>query len=170
MKQLDYLERIAERTTEFMADYAEEAARLEDSGIGDRKVKRQLDIWTANWHKNNPLFANEEFETLSGVARGDDDAINKLGIGGEGAGIAQGFNVNDSIQQYKQIQAAKEITGGTAATQQKINVSSEDLARQIMMDPRNEFTFEERKQKIQEMLDGGLAVPDYILQNYGLTK
>jgi hypothetical protein len=134
------------------------------------KQKRSLDRFAATWQRSNPLFEDEEFETLSGVARGDADAINKLGIGGEGAGIAKGFNVNDSIQQYKQIQAAKEITDGTAATQQNINVSSEELARQIMMDPRKELTFEERKQKIQEMLDGGLAVPDYILQNYGLTK
>tara|TARA_A100000172_G_scaffold75867_1_gene58933 strand:- start:386 stop:796 length:411 start_codon:yes stop_codon:yes gene_type:complete len=132
------------------------------------KQKRALDRFAATWQRNNSIFDDEEFETLSGVARGEADAINKLGIGGEGAGLAAGFNVNDSIQQYRQIQSAKEITGGTAATQQKINVSSEDLAEQINRD--TSIDSEAKKEKLQKMLDGGLAVPDYLIQNFGLTK
>ena len=168
MKQLDYLERIAKRAEDYAIAYAEEADRLEDSGMSKGKQKRALDRFAATWQRSNPLFEDEEFETLSGVARGDADAINKLGIGGEGAGIAQGFNVNDSIQQYKQIQAAKENVSGTAATQQKINVSSEDLAEQINKDTT--IDFQAKKEKLQRMLDGGLAVPDYLIQNFGLTK
>ena len=170
MKQLDYLERIAARAEDYAIAYADEADRLEDSNMSKAKQKRALDRFAATWQRNNSIFDDEEFETLSGVARGEADAINKLGIGGEGAGLAQGFNVNDSIQQYRQIQSAKEITGGTAATQQKINVSSEDLAISIMNDPNPELSFEERKQKIQSMLDGNLAVPEFVLQNFGLTK
>ena len=132
------------------------------------KQKRALDRFAATWQRNNPIFDPEEFETLGGVARGEADAINKLGIGGTGAGLAEGFNVNDSIQQYKQIQAAKENTGGTSATQQKINISSEDLAEQINKDTR--LDFEAKKEKLQKMVDAGLAVPDYIIQNFGLTK
>jgi hypothetical protein len=168
MKQLDYLERIAKRAEDYAIAYAEEADRLEDSGMSKGKQKRSLDRFAATWQRNNPIFDPEEFETLSGVARGEADAINKLGIGGAGAGIAEGFNVNDSIQQYKQIQAAKENTDSTTATRQQTAISSEDLAEQINRDTA--IDFEAKKEKLQKMLDGGLAVPDYLIQNFGLTK
>ena len=168
MKQLDYLERIAKRAEDYAIAYAEEADRLDDSDMSKAKQKRALDRFAATWQRNNPIFDPEEFETLSGVARGEADAINKLGIGGEGAGIAQGFNVNDSIQQYKQIQAAKENVSGTAATRQQTTISSEDLAEQINKDTT--IDFQAKKEKLQRMLDGGLAVPDYLIQNFGLTK
>jgi hypothetical protein len=168
MKQLDYLERIAKRAEDYAIAYAEEADRLEDSGMSKGKQKRSLDRFAATWQRNNPIFDPEEFETLSGVARGEADAINKLGIGGAGAGIAEGFNVNDSIQQYKQIQAAKENTDSTTATRQQTAISSEDLAEQINRDTT--IDFEAKKEKLQKMLDGGLAVPDYLIQNFGLTK
>ena len=168
MKQLDYLERIAKRAEDYAIAYAEEADRLEDSGMSKGKQKRALDRFAATWQRNNPIFDSEEFETLSGVARGEADAINKLGIGGEGAGIAEGFNVNDSIQQYKQIQAAKENTDSTTATRQQTTISSEDLAEQINRDTT--IDFEAKKEKLQKMVDGGLAVPDYLIQNFGLTK
>ncbi len=168
MKQLDYLERIAKRAEDYAIAYAAEADRLEDSGMSKGKQKRALDRFAATWQRNNSIFDPEEFETLSGVARGEADAINKLGIGGEGAGIAEGFNVNDSIQQYKQIQAAKENTDSTTATRQQTAISSEDLAEQINRDIT--IDFEAKKEKLQKMLDGGLAIPDYLIQNFGLTK
>ena len=168
MKQLDYLERIAKRSEDYAIAYSEEADRLEDSGMSKGKQKRALDRFAATWQRNNPIFEPEEFETLGGVARGEAEAINKLGVGGAGAGIAEGFDVSDSIQQYKQIQAAKEITGGTSEAKVNINTSSENLAEQINKD--TSMDFEAKKEKLQRMLDGGLAVPDYLIQNFGLTK
>ena len=168
MKQLDYLARIAQRAEDYAIAYADEADRLEDSNMSKGKQKRALDRFAATWQRNNPIFDPEEFETLGGVARGDAEAINKLGVGGEGAGLAAGFNVNDSIQQYRQIQSAKENTDSTTATRQQTTISSEDLAEQINRDTK--IDFEAKKEKLQKMLDGGLAVPDYLIQNFGLTK
>lgn len=167
MKQLDYLERIAKRAEDYAIDYAEEADRLEDSGISKSKQKRALDRFAATWQRNNSLFSADEFETLSGVARGEAEAIGKLGIG-EGAGLAEGFNVNDSIEQYRQIQIAKENIGGTARTQQKINESSENLS--VTIDRDTSLTRDEKIDKYQKMLNGGLAIPDYIIQNYELQR
>jgi hypothetical protein len=168
MKQLDYLERIAKRSEDYAIAYSEEADRLEGLKFSKAKQKRGLDRFAATWQRKNPIFEPEEFETLSGVARGEAEAINKLGVGGAGAGIAEGFDVSDSIQQYKQIQAAKEITGGTSKAKVNINTSSENLAEQISKD--TSMDFEAKKEKLQRMLDGGLAVPDYLIQNFGLTK
>ena len=75
MKQLDYLDRIAERSEKFAIDYANKAAELEDSGISERKIKRILDLFEAEWRGKNPLFHEDEFNDLAALSRGDNEAL-----------------------------------------------------------------------------------------------
>jgi hypothetical protein len=167
MKQLEYLEKIAKRAEDYAIAYGAEADRLEDAGMSKSKQKRALDRFAATWQRDNPIFDDEEFETLSGVARGELDAMAKLGVGGKGAGLAEGFDVNASKQQYRQIQAAKENVGGAAEVRSNIASQSENLADSIA---KSDQTFDEKKELLQEMLDGGLSVPDYIIENFQLRS
>jgi len=167
MKQLEYLEKIAKRAEDYAIAYGAEADRLEDAGMSKSKQKRALDRFAATWQRDNPIFDDEEFETLSGVARGELDAMAKLGVGGKGAGLAEGFDVNASKQQYRQIQAAKENVGGAAEVRSNIASQSENLADSIA---KSDQTFDEKKELLQQMLDGGLSVPDYIIENFQLRS
>jgi len=167
MKQLDYLERIAKRSEDYAIAYSEKADELERAGISKAQVKRGLDRFAAEWQRNNPLFEPDEFSTLSGVARGEADAISKLGINDENkqAGVAQGYNVNDSFQQYRSIRAAKEPTDGAVKTRATIANDSMTLAETIA---KSDKPLEEKKRLLQEMLKNQLSIPDYLIQNFQL--
>ena len=167
MKQLDYLERIAKRSEDYAIAYSEKADELEKSGISKAQVKRGLDRFAAEWQRNNPLFEPDEFSTLSGVARGEADAIAKLGINDQDkqAGVAPGFNVNDSFQQYRSIRAAKEPSDGAVNTRGTISADSMALAETIAKSGK---PLEEKKRLLQDMLTRGLSVPDYLIQNFQL--
>ena len=168
MKQLDYLERIARRAEDYAIAYADEADRLEDSGLSKAKQKRQLDRFAASWQRQNPLFDQDEFKTLAGVARGEQDALDALGALGEGsdnAGLSKDFDLNESLQQYRDIQTTKERQGTPAVVRSDVATSSENLADAIA---RGDDTFENKKAQLQRMLDGGLPVPAYLIQNFQL--
>ena len=104
---------------------------------------------------------------MSGVARGEADAISRLGINDENkqAGVAQGYNVNDSFQQYRSIRAAKEPTDGAVKTRATIANDSMTLAETIA---KSDKPLEEKKRLLQEMLKNQLSIPDYLIQNFQL--
>ena len=168
MKQLDYLERIAKRAEDYSIAYSQEADRLDDSGMSKAKQKRALDRFAASWQRNNPLFTEAEFDTLSGVSRGDEDSLRALGALGEGdefKGISKEFSLNESLQKYRDIQAAKVNPNTTAGVRSNIASDAESLADQIA---RGDDTFEEKKSMLQTMLDNDLPVPGYLIQNFQL--
>ena len=104
---------------------------------------------------------------MSGVARGEADAIAKLGINDQDkqAGVAPGFNVNDSFRQYRSIRAAKEPSDGAVNTRGTISADSMALAETIAKSGK---PLEEKKRLLQDMLTRGLSVPDYLIQNFQL--
>ena len=95
MKQLELLERLAARDSDFYSDYLDEYTRMIDGGIGPQKMQAQLEKFATNWKKNNPLFTPEETKYLEGVVA-------------SGEGLAEDFNRDEfekSINDRKKEQA-----------------------------------------------------------------
>ena len=166
MKQLDYLDRIAERSEKFAIDYANKAAELEDSGISERKIKRKLDLCEAEWRGKNPLFQEDEFNELAALSRGDKEALEAGGYE-----VDENFRVQDSIQQYGAIQGAKSLEGGVApvATSKSTSIEEDsiDLARRIA---QSDTPREEKIRRLRSMMAGGLKIPPDIIQNLQLDQ
>jgi len=166
MKQLEYLDRIAERSEKFAIDYANKAAELEDSGISERKIKRKLDLFEAEWRGKNPLFQEDEFNELAALSRGDKEALEAGGYE-----VDENFRVQDSIQQYGAIQGAKSLEGGVApvatAKPTSLDEDAVDLARRIA---QSDMPREEKVEKLRSMMAGGLKIPPDIIQNLQLDQ
>jgi len=67
MKMLEYMDRIADRTEKFAIDWISHKRKLraETNPDGSKKYKDAdfydvLDLYAATWHKNNPLYENED--------------------------------------------------------------------------------------------------------------
>jgi len=101
MKQLELLERLAARDSDFYSDYLDEYTRMIDAGVGPQKMQAQLEKFATNWKKNNPLFTREETLSLQDMVEGGDG-------GYEGAGLAEDFDrdvFEESINKKKEDQA-----------------------------------------------------------------
>ena len=72
MKQLELLERLAARDSDFYSDYLDEYTRMIDAGVGPQKMQAQLEKFATNWKKNNPLFTPEETKFLEDVVASGD--------------------------------------------------------------------------------------------------
>ncbi len=101
MKQLELLERLAARDSDFYSQYLDEYTRLIDGGVGPQKMQAQLEKFATNWKKNNPLFTTEETKELQDIVE-------------SGEGLASDFNrdaFEESINQRKKDQAKKRVSG-----------------------------------------------------------
>ena len=95
MKQLELLERLAARDSDFYSDYLDEYTRMIDAGVGPQKMQAQLEKFATNWKKNNPLFTPEETKFLEDVVA-------------SGEGLAEDFDRDEfekSINDRKKEQA-----------------------------------------------------------------
>ena len=95
MKQLELLERLAARDSDFYSDYLDEYTRMIDAGVGPQKMQAQLEKFATNWKKNNPLFTPEETKFLENVVA-------------SGEGLAEDFDRDEfekSINDRKKEQA-----------------------------------------------------------------
>ena len=107
MKQLELLERLASRDSDFYSQYLDEYTRLIDEGVGPQKMQAQLEKFATNWKKNNPLFTREETLSLQDMVEGGDG-------GYEGAGLSEDFDrdaFEESINKKKEDQAQKRVSG-----------------------------------------------------------
>jgi hypothetical protein len=165
LKQLDYLERIAARSEQYALDYSKKLDDLEDLEISASKTKREMDRFAVSWRKENPLFEVEEFENLSALARGDAGALK------EGAyTVSEDFDYQGSRQVYRDIQANKESgvpATRPSVTQGKINDKALALAESISKDPS--MTYPQKQKQLQDMVNGGLTIPGFIMTNFQLT-
>jgi hypothetical protein len=101
MKQLELLERLASRDSDFYSQYLDEYTRLIDEGVGPQKMQAQLEKFATNWKKNNPLFTKEETKQLQDIIE-------------SGEGLADDFDrdaFEQSINQRKEDQAKKRVSG-----------------------------------------------------------
>ena len=101
MKQLELLERLASRDSDFYSQYLDEYTRLIDEGVGPQKMQAQLEKFATNWKKNNPLFTREETKQLQDIIE-------------SGEGLASDFDrdaFEQSINQRKEDQAKKRVSG-----------------------------------------------------------
>jgi hypothetical protein len=101
MKQLELLERLAARDSDFYSQYLDEYTRLIDDGVGPQKMQAQLEKFATNWKKNNPLFTKVETLSLQDMVEGGDG-------GYEGAGLSDDFDrdvFEESINKKKEDQA-----------------------------------------------------------------
>jgi hypothetical protein len=101
MKQLELLERLASRDSDFYSQYLDEYTRLIDEGVGPQKMQAQLEKFATNWKKNNPLFTREETKQLQDIVE-------------SGEGLASDFDrdaFEQSINQRKEDQAKKRVSG-----------------------------------------------------------
>ena len=64
MKQLELLERLAARDSQFYQEYIDKSMELDESGISLRKQQLELEKFASTWKRNNPLFTREETEYL----------------------------------------------------------------------------------------------------------
>tara|TARA_R100001082_G_scaffold24793_1_gene12196 strand:- start:4762 stop:6165 length:1404 start_codon:yes stop_codon:yes gene_type:complete len=95
MKQLELLERLAARDSDFYSDYLDEYTKMIDAGVGPQKMQAQLEKFATNWKKNNPLFTPEETKFLEDVVA-------------SGEGLAEDFDRDEfekSINDRKKEQA-----------------------------------------------------------------
>ena len=151
MKQLTYLDRIAERSQQFSIDYNEEANRLEDSGLTYSKQMRALNRFEAEWSNNNPLFTTEEFEDLR--ANSNNESL-----------LGEDFDWRVQRNQHTQIQNAQ--TQGQTG-QQSIDNRVDSTVNEIMSNKT--MTLPEKKELLQSMVDNGIRVGEEVILNFGLT-
>ena len=85
MKQLELLERLAVRDSQFYQEYIDKSMELDDSGISLRKQQLELEKFASTWKRNNPLFTREETKSLQDMVEGGDGGF-------EGAGLAEDFD------------------------------------------------------------------------------
>ena len=121
MKQLEYLDRVAQRQKKLYEDVIAEAERLEELELAGEltpaQTARQLKRYYAEWANNNPLFSDEEKANL------EDVVANKTGI-------AQGFNTQD----YQQ-QAESAFASGKQQTIVPPNAQVAAMIKKIQDDP-----------------------------------
>lgn len=112
MKQLELLERLASRDSDFYKAYINKQAELnkpDDQGkkLGFYEQQLELEKLTATWKSENPLFEPEERAMLEDMAAGGDG-------GYEGAGMHPDFDRNayeNKINARKNEQIQKVVTG-----------------------------------------------------------
>tara|TARA_R110000824_G_scaffold348706_2_gene535430 strand:- start:280 stop:1845 length:1566 start_codon:yes stop_codon:yes gene_type:complete len=164
MKQLDYLERIAERSEKYSIDFSNKLDKLEDEKFSASKTLREMDKFAASWRKDNPLFDEAETNNLVSLGKGDAAALESGGYT-----IGEGFNYGERRQQYRSIQAGGEVSPGQPpASAQSIKNQSFSLAQEI--EQNTEMSFEDKKVELQSMLDKGLPLPQYMINNFGLRE
>ena len=151
MKQLTYLDRIAERSQQFSIDYNEEANRLEDAGLDYSKQMRALNRFEAEWSNNNPLFTTEEFEDLR--ANSNNESF-----------LGEDFDWRAQKNQHTQIQNAQ--TQGQTG-QQSIDNRVNNTVNEIMSNKN--MTLDEKQELLQSMVDNGIRVGENVILNFGLT-
>tara|TARA_R110002012_G_scaffold25896_3_gene85101 strand:+ start:3135 stop:4682 length:1548 start_codon:yes stop_codon:yes gene_type:complete len=101
MKQLELLERLAARDSQFYQEYIDKSMELDESGISLRKQQLELEKFASTWKRNNPLFTREETEMLQTVVN-------------SGEGLAEDFDRNafeKSINDRKTAQGKKIARG-----------------------------------------------------------
>tara|TARA_R100000655_G_scaffold76327_1_gene115397 strand:+ start:184 stop:1593 length:1410 start_codon:yes stop_codon:yes gene_type:complete len=108
MKQLELLERLAARDSQFYIEYLDKAMELQDTMPNEyQKQQLELEKFGATWKRNNPLFTREETKSLQDMVEGGDG-------GYEGAGLAEDFDRDaweDKMNGIKEDQAKKRVSG-----------------------------------------------------------
>ena len=112
MKQLELLERLAARDSQFYQEYIDKSMELEatEPPISLRKQQLELEKFGATWKRNNPLFTREETKSLQDMVEGGDG-------GYEGAGLAEDFDRDawedkmNGIKKDRAEKRAKDIPG-----------------------------------------------------------
>ena len=123
-----------------------------------------MDKFAASWRKDNPLFDEAETNNLVSLGKGDAAALESGGYT-----IGEGFNYGERRQQYRSIQAGGEVSPGQPpASAQSIKNQSFSLAQEI--EQNTEMSFEDKKVELQSMLDKGLPLPQYMINNFGLRE
>jgi hypothetical protein len=104
IKQVEYLERIAQRDRDFGAAYFQKADELEDQEaqglISASKVVRELEKFEADWYEDNLIFTDEEFDELEKIASGD-----YTDAGGNQYTIPEDFDAGKWQKSYRKGQA-----------------------------------------------------------------
>ena len=101
MKQLELLERLAARDSQFYQEYINKSMELDESGLSLRKQQLELEKFASSWKKDNPLFTKEETKELEDIVQ-------------SGQGLSEDFNRNQfeqSINDRKKQQAQKRVSG-----------------------------------------------------------
>ena len=103
MKQLELLERLAARDSQFYQEYIDKSMELDeaDPPISLRKQQLELEKFGSTWKRNNPLFSQEETVLLQ-------DMVDS------GEGLAEDFDRKDfekSINDRKTAQGKKIASG-----------------------------------------------------------
>jgi hypothetical protein len=153
MKQLKYLDRIAKRSEDFQLAYAAEGARIDElrktEKVSKSSEKRQLDIFKTKWKRENPLFETpEELLDIQEHAAGKD--------------YSKDYNYQAGKQTYRSTQAAKTFPTNT----QSVAEQSSSLADKVV---KGSGTRAEKTIQLQDMIDKGLPVPEWMIQAYELT-
>ena len=149
MKQLEYLDRIADRSEQLSVAYSEEALKLEEQDMSPSQMRRQLNLFKREWRKENPLFESaEEIAEIEGHAAGQ--------------GYGKDYNYQSGRQSYRSSQTAKKLPANT----QSVAEQSSSLADKVV---KGSGAREEKTIQLQDMIDKGLPVPEWMIQAYELT-
>jgi hypothetical protein len=101
MKQLELLERLAARDSDFYSDYLDLQKKLIEDGVNGQLMQVELEKFSNEWRRNNPLFTKEESKFLEDVVE-------------SGEGLAEDFDRDEfeqSINARKKQQAQKRVSG-----------------------------------------------------------
>ena len=80
LKQLELLERLAARDSDFYQEFIAKSIELEDSGLNYRKQQLELEKFASGWKRNNPLFTEEETKSLEDMVAGGDGGFVGAGL------------------------------------------------------------------------------------------
>ena len=107
MKQLELLERLASRDSDFYKAYLQKQKDLNktDMSLYDQDI--ELEAFSASWKRENPLFTETERKSLEDMVAGGDGGF-------EGAGVDPTFDpklFQDKVNDRKIQQASKRVSG-----------------------------------------------------------
>ena len=112
-------------------------------------MRRELGVFQTKWRNDNPLFeSSEELAEIQGHAAGKD--------------YSKDYNYLAGRQDYRSTQSAKTLPTNT----QSVAEQSSSLADKVV---KGSGTRAEKTIQLQDMIDKGLPVPEWMIQAYELT-
>ncbi len=129
MKQLELLERLASRDSDFYKAYLAKQKELNttDMSLYDQDI--ELESFAASWKRENPLFTSAERSSLEDMAAGGDGGF-------EGAGLDPTFDpkgFQDRINNRKVEQASKRVVGVAGVPDGSTFIMEQDGAKYYLV-------------------------------------
>jgi len=183
LKILSLTRKIANKAVGYNTAWLRERERLQGEGASLSAIRAAQTEFQAKYHAENPLFAGSKDANGNDIYNPElsiEDNLKNLEEGSEAyeivaamtpEGVAEynllsGRHKNISLQNTvdKQKTADKQTPSQTANVDEKAQITAKQIVEDKNLDRAT------KKQYLQDMLDGGLPVDEFIIQAYELTR